>query len=239
MKFALENFNESKAFNYLILIFIAVLIIYPFGVYYFWGKWENSGVFGDSFGMITSMFSGFAVILLIITLIIQKKEFRITRDEFELSRKAQESASNSMKLQSENLIAQRMDNIFFTLLEKRSNFLETKQIFNHPSFKHIMSSDIDAIFSEQTERTEAIKRTYRNYCSLKQNELYQIGRNTELILTIIGQIEHGKKFYIDIFKSILSIEEEVYLKCYIFFEKDPNNLKDLINKFQGNLFMMK
>lgn len=52
---------------------------------------EKSGVFGDSFGPLTSMFSGLAFAGLIITILMQKDELTMQREELKLQRSALEA----------------------------------------------------------------------------------------------------------------------------------------------------
>lgn len=50
---------------------------------------EKSGQFGDSFGVITSLFSGFAFSGVLITLMLQRDELKLQRQEIERSKNEQ------------------------------------------------------------------------------------------------------------------------------------------------------
>jgi|APLak6261660231_1056022.scaffolds.fasta_scaffold11409_2 hypothetical protein len=50
---------------------------------------EKAGQFGDSFGVITSLFSGFAFSGVLITLILQRDELKLQRQEIERSKSEQ------------------------------------------------------------------------------------------------------------------------------------------------------
>lgn len=61
---------------------------------------EKSGVFGDSFGVLTSLFSGLAFAGLIITIVMQKDELALQREELKLQRAALESQVAELKSMS-------------------------------------------------------------------------------------------------------------------------------------------
>lgn len=58
---------------------------------------DKSGVFGDSFGLLTSLFSGLAFAGLIITIVMQKDELALQREELRLQRTALESQVAELK----------------------------------------------------------------------------------------------------------------------------------------------
>lgn len=78
---------------------------------------SNSGVFGDSFGFLTSLFSGLAFAGLIITIVMQKKELALQREELSLTREELSGQKQEMKAQNETLKVQRFENTFFKMLE--------------------------------------------------------------------------------------------------------------------------
>jgi len=61
---------------------------------------EKSGVFGDSFGLLTSLFSGLAFAGLIITIVMQKDELAMQREELKLQRNALEAQVKELQSMS-------------------------------------------------------------------------------------------------------------------------------------------
>lgn len=57
---------------------------------------DKSGVFGDSFGLLTSLFSGLAFAGIIITILLQREELKHQREELKLQR--EEIAENRKEL---------------------------------------------------------------------------------------------------------------------------------------------
>ena len=71
---------------------------------------ENLGVFGDSFNVLTSLFTGLAFAGVIISVILQTKELKEAREQF--------------KGQKEALQNQEFDNKFFQMLNLLNNITE-------------------------------------------------------------------------------------------------------------------
>lgn len=79
---------------------------------------SKSGVFGDSFGLLTSLFSGLAFAGLIITIVMQRDELALQRQELNLTREELFGQKQEMQNQNETLRIQRFENTFFKMLGK-------------------------------------------------------------------------------------------------------------------------
>lgn len=101
-----------------LLVAICVFIIWASATYWIMHYGPNhaskaleaKGQFGDSFGMVNSLFSGLAFAGIIFTIILQRKELKLQRQELELTRqelarsaKAQELSQMELKKQANNL----------------------------------------------------------------------------------------------------------------------------------------
>ncbi|EGA64943.1 putative phage abortive infection protein [Vibrio brasiliensis] len=82
---------------------------------------NSSGVFGDSFGMLTSLFSGLAFAGLIITIVMQRDELALQRQELNLTREELSGQKEEMKAQNATLKVQRFENTFFKMLDVLEN----------------------------------------------------------------------------------------------------------------------
>lgn len=82
---------------------------------------SSSGVFGDSFGVLTSLFSGLAFAGLIITIVMQRDELALQRQELNLTREELSGQKMEMRAQNETLKVQRFENTFFKMLEFLEN----------------------------------------------------------------------------------------------------------------------
>ena len=96
---------------YILLGCVTLVWVISFLIIYFCIPESNDrGTFGDSFGAINSLFSGLALSGIIYTILLQRKELslqrqelRETRLELERSANAQELSQRELKRQSENL----------------------------------------------------------------------------------------------------------------------------------------
>ena len=122
-----DTSDESKdekltTLYWLFGIVLALWIISCVIIHWRYKTWALSGTFGDTFGAINSLFSGFAFAGIIFTIILQKRELALQRQELkftrqELSRTAEaqekseialnkqaKSQENSAKLNAMNTI---------------------------------------------------------------------------------------------------------------------------------------
>ncbi|MFM7853987.1 MAG: hypothetical protein ACKO96_19205 [Flammeovirgaceae bacterium] len=112
-------------FSLLLLVGIA-FIGYLHSVY----STDKVGQFGDSFGVLTSFFSGFTVLGLLITIHLQRRDLEVareslknqlielkqTRDQIEISNKELELSRKEFQKQNQTLKRQRFESTFFNML---------------------------------------------------------------------------------------------------------------------------
>ena len=84
---------------------------------------EERGQFGDMFGAANALFSGLAFAGLIITLILQREELSLQRDERKQTRKEFENQNKTMK-------RQRFENTFFNLMSLHQNITVNLELKN-------------------------------------------------------------------------------------------------------------
>ena len=145
---------------------------------------SNSGVFGDSFGLLTSLFSGLAFAGLIITIIMQRDELALQREELTLTREEFNGQKLEMKEQNKTLSVQRFENTFFKMLE----LLEACR--NDIFYQGFQQSPV--------EGRDAVRRIYiifRDYCLHDENGMDHKRVFNEACKTIDGINERYKIFY--------------------------------------------
>ncbi len=86
-----------------ILVLSTIVIIVLFVLYGYFFAHEDNANWGDSFGALTSLFSGLAFAGVVAALWIQRKDLKQTQEEMQLSTKAQEEMAKQMKLQIKHL----------------------------------------------------------------------------------------------------------------------------------------
>lgn len=168
--------QKDKKEKWLIPLFIIVIVIiwflFPWSLTYLTDKfgWDirsngdsNFGTFGDTFGALNTLFSGLAFATLIITLILQRKELQLQRQEVAESNSIAKSQTEISEQQAQ-LINQQIKesqkqnfyNLFLKFIEeknqKKSNFvirnwghrgvtLTGNEVFKHFASDFIMNFD--------------------------------------------------------------------------------------------------
>lgn len=88
-----NNKEKDSSDKYLYIFFkiaatlLVISISFPFIVNHFFADWGKSGTFGDTFGALNALFSGLAFAGVIVTILIQKSELKLQRDEMQDTRK--------------------------------------------------------------------------------------------------------------------------------------------------------
>lgn len=114
--------NIKKLSIILIIGVISLILMYSgFLIFISWPidsyAIANAGVFGDSFGVLTSLFSGLAFVGLIITILMQREELSLQRKELSMTRSELVGQRREMVDQNLNLKLQSFEHTFFKMLE--------------------------------------------------------------------------------------------------------------------------
>lgn len=114
--------NEETKSQLWIWIIIAIV-----GVIALWGlSWilidkyidspTGQGTFGDKFGAVNALFSGLAFAGLIVTLLYQKEELKLQREELAQTREELKGQREEFEEQNKTMKRQRFENTFFNML---------------------------------------------------------------------------------------------------------------------------
>lgn len=101
------------------------------------------GTIGDMFGTINSLYSGLALAGIILTILLQKKELKLQREELRDTRKEFETQNETLKIQ-------RFENTFFNLLNQHH------QIVNAIDLRYYKKKEKNIVFlSQQFSRSSS------------------------------------------------------------------------------------
>lgn len=92
--------KEHRPLILLIILIISINVGFVFTIHYLIPDWGNSGLFGHTFGVINSLFSGLAFAGLLYTILLQSREIKIQREELALTREQLASSATSQKEQA-------------------------------------------------------------------------------------------------------------------------------------------
>lgn len=126
-----KEYITNKLFVNWAIIVVTLIIIATIAIYFVFGKWENGGTFGDSFGAVNALFSGLAFAGIIFTIYLQRNELSLQRKELELTReelKGQkvefEKQNETLRRQHKTLVHQQFETTFFNLLNNHNKIRE-------------------------------------------------------------------------------------------------------------------
>ena len=110
---------DARKTNFWIFIFgviiLLFLVVIPFLTIKFYGLPENAGIFGDMFGSVNALFSGFAFLGVIYAIVLQRDELRLQREELEQTRKELEGQKIQLQEQNKRSREQTAASILFEL----------------------------------------------------------------------------------------------------------------------------
>lgn len=113
----------------------AAQLVFGIVIYCFFQDWAKSGVFGDTFGAMNSLFSSLAFGALIYTIILQSSELKLQREELTLTREQLTDAATSQKDQAKYaLLAAKISAAISKQEIYASHYVNGKQFPGHEKF---------------------------------------------------------------------------------------------------------
>lgn len=254
---------KVKALSFLLIggVFVLVAIYAGALIYFTWPVSEfsidKSGVFGDSFGLLTSLFSGLAFSGLIITILMQREELALQREELGLTRKEIAGQKEELKAQNETLTVQRFENTFFQMLKILESCRNDITHKYHSMSGAIANSGRDAIkimyaelsgygFHKEVkdglsyknvfdERCLGIDRISECYCGFYSKYGEELGQYFRTLYNILRLIERSapkddKSTYSNLLRAQLS-RYELLLLFYNCLSELGAKMQPLVKKF--------
>ncbi|MCP5352925.1 MAG: hypothetical protein H6926_07040 [Chromatiales bacterium] len=260
-----ENLNqqreqEDKKDRSLLWILLAgvTTLVVGYGAFLIYETWpieqrsvEKAGSFGDTFGLLTSLFSGLAFASLYVTLRMQSRQLRYqyeelqsTRSELELTRGEMERQRLAMEQQSRMVTLQQFENTFFNLLsmliETRDKIefqtghdpLHGKSAFNR--FIRSLSNHSALITLkplEQIHPNESVMHALRNIYFSRDHEFGEYLRTISNIVQFVDKSNvDDKTFYMSLIRDQLSHYEVIYIYYFAHFIPDDKEFIDIIDR---------
>ena len=174
------------------------------------------GTFGDMFGGVNSLFSGLAFTGIIFTILLQRKEFELQREELKATRKVMNDQGNTLN-------TQRFENTFFAMLSLHNEMLATMDIIysngNTKKGKACLKNHMDALknkwpkfANDPSDEADKIAKCYQLWYSEKYTDVAHYFR---MLYTIVKFVDDSnmvnKKQYTNIVRAQLSAQEQMLL----------------------------
>jgi hypothetical protein len=133
---------------------LLLFIMWPIGEF----SVSNAGVFGDSFGILTSLFSGLAFSGMIITILLQRDELRLQRYELIENRREFSKSADAQERSAQLSALSAMLNECEGQVKKAESELETCQYLKDDSqYKHLLR---DASVVKQEIEDLKVRKTH-------------------------------------------------------------------------------
>lgn len=104
--------------------------------------YEFFGIIGDSSGLLGTILSGLAFLLLIYTATLQKNELSLQRKELEATRTELENQKKEFQIQNQTLKRQQFENTFFNMLSLQQNIINSLEYGLKDSNKYYKSRKV-------------------------------------------------------------------------------------------------
>ncbi|MGR3749575.1 putative phage abortive infection protein [Paracoccus sp. (in: a-proteobacteria)] len=234
-----------------------------FAIYFPWGETDNTnrGTFGDVFGVVNSIFSGFAFIGVAWSISMQRDELRITREDRDDTRKILEAQQTNLEQQNESNKIARFETTFFQLFQSfrdmiadfyldafTANFTDhhgdqqlvtIKESSGHAVFKGYCGIVTLYYHRHRNQDTNLAKADSLYFAFVKLHHTHgdDVGRYFRTLYTLMDFIDSSdlnddqKRFYTKLVRAQLSQEESTFLAYNSQSQFTTTAFNELIGKY--------
>ncbi|MBF0376015.1 MAG: putative phage abortive infection protein [Desulfamplus sp.] len=234
----MQNIKEltlNSLYKLMILIFFVWLIsgITLNGV-------DERGTFGDMFGAINALFSGFAFAGVIFAILLQRQELELQRKELELTRNELEGQKLQLQAQNETFKLQNFENTFFQLLRLHNEIINSIDLTSKD--RVTAGRDCFVIFYSRFKNNYMGQKNKNP--SLEPSEIYnnfypnighEIGHYFRYLYNIIKFVKRSsvadKRFYTNLVRAQLSDAELLLLFYNCLSKYGVEKFKPMVEEF--------
>ncbi len=194
---------------------------------------EKFGVLGDSFNIITSLFTGLAFAGVIVSVVLQTQELKLQRQELKENTEELKGQKEQLEKQQQEMVSQSFDNKFFQMLNMFNTNIAGLEYDNEHKgkkaikiLKDILLEDVDlrGMMLEikhgnnpipKSKQLETFNNKFNQFNQNNGNILKPYFINLYQILKYIDEKAPKKeaKRYSNILRAQLSIDELILLLC--------------------------
>lgn len=214
---------------------------------------DARGTFGDKFGAINSLFAGLAFAGIIFTILLQRKELQLQRDELASTREVFEK-------QNDMLSQEKFENTYFQMLSLFHSIVNSIDIRRNNSeiivktgrdcfqtFYKELNREVESIISEENSKIDIIVQGYISFDDLPielyikaygkiyekhRSDLSHYFRTFYHIIKLIDNSQlNSKKSYASIARAQLSSYEQLMLFYNCLHENGKEKFHPLIEKY--------
>jgi hypothetical protein len=240
--------QQSKVKTYfLAFLVIATIFLTVFGLWYWSWQWIDQnvfsslttesnesarGTFGDKFGAINSLFSGFAFAGIIVTLLLQRQD--LARQQTQI-----EQTNEEMKKQGATLRRQRFESTFFHMLELHSD------IVGKLSIDYNTQREAFGLFLDLIKTHTPQLRVFHALRKFSHDEIHELKIKKSIPINVLNRLDEEEKRALndDITNDListsksgepdLSFHERLINSAYILAHRQS---KDALSHYFRNLY---
>ena len=225
-----------------------VLLVLGYGAFIIYISWpitlgnvDKAGVFGDSFGVLTALFSGLAFAGIVFTILLQREELKLQRKELTLTREELARQHSTMKRQI-------FENTFFQMLRLHNDIVNAIDLSRGSPGKIALTSGRDCFVvfynrirssyqdqkNSNSDRSEEdiIAAAYTTFWRKHQTELGHYFRYLYTIFKFVKESEvDDKRLYTNIVRAQLSDQELLILFYNCLYKIGVEKFKPLAEEF--------
>lgn len=220
-------------------LFVAVPIIWCIAWFFlsFIATPEARGQFGDMFGAVNALFSGWAFVGVIVAILLQKEELELQRKELKETRK-------EFKDQNETMKRQRFENTFFNMMSLLNETVNSFQLNLdvHGSAEgrdtfSLMQKRMHTFWEQSINHNhgQTIQNIYEtSYVGIFQGILGHYFRNLYRIIKFVDESDlkdEEKSLYVKIVRAQLSNQELFLLFYNCAYYEEGLNFKVYVEKY--------
>jgi Putative phage abortive infection protein len=236
--------NEGQA-NATASMIVALILILGFWLLtlFVLGRLEPNirGTFGDMFGGLNALFSGFAFVGLIYAILLQRQDLSLQRQELRATRKELAGQREEQEKQNKFLELQTFENTFFQMLRTLNDIVNSIDLRNPNGTITEQGRDCFLVFEGRLFRLiqqrapsdlKCVGDVYSEYYRKYRQEVGHYYRVLYNLVKFVDQSQIAdKRFYTNIVRAQLS-DAEVYLLFYNCLSKlGAEKFKPLVEKY--------
>ena len=236
-------------------LFVLLLVVGAFSVTIGWlptlyGKPKSAGEFGDMFGSVNALFSGLALLGVVVAILMQRSELRLQREELEQTRMELKGQKEQLIRQNATMEKQAFNNTFFHIISLHNDIVrgidlsdggnyrgENEKISSgQDAFEEMLTRQFGGAYAGQhgdTRNTlEEMSSGYAEIYSEYANDLGHYFRNLFHAVEFVHTSEvDDKRFFTNIIRAQLSSSEIVMLFLNGLTEIGQEKFKPLIEEY--------
>lgn len=224
----LIEIEHPKLFTGILLSIIVFCVIYFLCLYWLFNDWATRGLFGDLFGGLGVMFSGFAFACVIYTIYVQQKQLKM---QMEMNKKQNFETTFFQLLQLHNNVVSAID---ITTDANEGMDYSKKTFKNRDCFKFFHGEFTIFCQSSQFKKDDlsSINSTYLDFYKDNQSDLGHYFRNLYQIVKFVknSSIEN-KRLYTNLIRAQLSSHELALLFYNCLSDLGKEKFKPLVEEF--------